>query len=87
MGEALLLLLPLQAPGAPQVVKACPQGVAGVVVLHLGKGEQVAEESLRGPVEGAGVGEVHLPLVEEEVVGVVQVRLEPAGAGEGAVVP
>lgn len=78
-------MLPLQAPGAPQVVKACPQGVPGVVVLHLGKGEQVAEESLRGPVEGAGVEEVHLPL--EEVVGVVQVRLEPAVAGEGAVVP
>lgn len=78
-------MLPLQAPGAPQVVKACPQGVAGVVVLHLGKEEQVAEESLRGPVEGAG--EVHLPLGEEGVAEVEQVRLEPAGAGEGAVVP
>lgn len=80
-------MLPLQAPGAPQVVKACPQGVAGVVVLHLGKGEQVAEESLRGPVEGAGVGEVHLPLGEEGVAEGEQVRLEPAGVGEGAVVP
>lgn len=69
------------------MVKACPQGVAGVVVLHLGKGEQVAEESLRGPVEGAGVGEVHLPLGEEGVAEVEQVRLEPAGVGEGAVVP
>lgn len=87
MGEALLLLLPLQAPGAPQVVKAYPQGVAGVVVLHLGKEEQVADGSLRGLEEGAEVGEAHLPLGEEGVAEVEQVRLEPAGVGEGAVVP
>lgn len=84
MGEALLLLLPLQAPGVPQVAKAYPLGVAGVVVLHLGKEEQVADGSPRGLVEGVGEGEVHLPLGEE---GVEQVRLEPAGVEEGAVVP
>lgn len=87
MGEALLLLLPLQAPGVPQVAKAYPLGVAVVVVLHLGKEEQVADGSPRGLVEGVGEGEVHLPLGEEGVVGVEQVRLEPAGVEEGAVVP
>lgn len=89
MGEALLLSLPLQAPGVPRGVKAYPQGVAGVVVLRLGKEEKVADGSPRGLVEEAGVGEGHLPLGEEGVLGVEQVRLEPAGAGveEGAVVP
>lgn len=79
-------MLPLQAPGVPQVAKAYPLGVAGVVVLHLGKEEQVADGSPRGLVEGVGEGEgeVHLPLGEE---GVEQVRLEPAGVEEGAVVP
>lgn len=38
-------------------------------------------------MEGVGEGEVHLPLGEEGVVGVGQVRLEPAGVEEGAVVP
>lgn len=78
-------MLPLQAPGVPQVAKAYPLGVAGVVVLHLGKEEQVADGSPRGL--GVGEGEVHLPLGEEGVVGVEQVRLEPAGVEEGAVVP
>lgn len=77
-------MLPLQAPGVPQVAKAYPLGVAGVVVLHLGKEEQVADGSPRGLVEGVGEGEVHLPLGKE---GVEQVRLEPAGVEEGAVVP